>query len=214
MKKCIVLILNYLNSFSLFSQNIDLQNIDGILIDPNIKIEAEKHFNESKNYSQDVGFIQIYDNSLLGEFFENDSLSFSNDDINKKIIFKSFYFWRDNELGINGAFGLFGGTGFYIKILNNKATLYHLLSSDDFPTYAYNENDEPIDRIEVPCRDTKIILSELPTKDKKQLVYGYVEFKSDNYYCVDGVSSVGEISPKKKLRSNMKIYFKCNFIEL
>ncbi|HLP63125.1 hypothetical protein [Flavobacterium sp.] len=214
MKKYILLILFNLNTFFSISQTNNDIYVDGLLIDPNIKIEAEKHFSDYKNYSQLANIIQIYDNSFLGEFYENDTLSFSNSDSSKKIIFKAFYFWKDNVLGINGAFGLFGGTGFYIKISNNKATLYHMLSSDDFPTYAYNEKDQLIDRLEVACSDTKIVLSEIPNKENKQLIYGYVEFKSDSYYSADGANFDGENPPKIKLRNNMRIYFKCGFIEL
>ncbi|WP_162127691.1 hypothetical protein [Flavobacterium phycosphaerae] len=201
-------------SWTTFSQKKDQIEIDGLTIDPKIEQQVKDHIKESKEYGEMNSIIQIYENPLLGEFFENDTLSFSNNDIDKKLIFKSFYYWRNGKLGIDGAFGIFGGNGFHISFTNNEAKVYHMLSSDDFPTYAYNEKDSLIDRLEVPCTETKIILSEIPDKQKKQIIYGYVEFKSDNYYSVSGGYIEGETPPKKKYRNNMRIYFKSGYLEL
>ena len=116
-------------------------------------------------------------------------------------------------MGIDGAFGLFGGTGFSIKIIKGKATLYHMLASDEFPSYAYSEKDSLIFRLEIPCTDTKIVLSEIPDKTKKQVIYGYVEFKSGDYYASSGSVDGQEILPRKKQRANMRIYFKSAHID-
>lgn len=69
-------------------------------------------------------------------------------------------------------------------------------------------------RLEVPCTDTKIILSEVPDSTKKQIIYGYVEFKSGNYYVSSGSANGHEILPRQKLRNNMKIYFKSGYLDL
>ena len=152
--------------------------------------------------------MHVYANSVLIVSFVNYSLTFSSFDPKIKQVFKSFYLWKDNTVSIDGAFGLFGGFGFVINIKDNKAILCHMLSSDDFPTYAYTANDELIDRLEVPCTDTKIVLSEVPDKTKNQIIYGYVEFKSGDYYSVSGAFGENEKPKRKKTRVNMKIYFK------
>jgi hypothetical protein len=64
----------------------------------------------------------------------------------------------------------------------------------------------------VPCTDTKIILSEIPDSTNKQIIYGYVEFKSDHYYASSGSVNGKEILPRKKLRNNMKLYFKSGYL--
>ena len=61
-----------------------------------------------------------------------------------------------------------------------------MLASDEFPSYAYKEKDSLIFRLEVPCTDTKIILSEIPNSTKNQVIYGLVEFKSGDYYASSG----------------------------
>jgi hypothetical protein len=71
-----------------------------------------------------------------------------------------------------------------------------------------------IARLEVPCTDTKIVLSEFPDNTRDQVIYGYVEFKSDNYYAISGTMNSREESPRKKLRANMKIYFKSSKVDL
>ena len=131
-----------------------------------------------------------------------------------KAPFKSFYLWKGDTLTIVGVFGLFGGIGFGIDIYKNNATLYHILSSDDFPSYAYKERDSLIYRLEVPCTDTKIVLSEIPDSTKKQVIYGYIEFKSGSYFASSGSADGHEILPRQKLRNNMKLYFKSGKLNL
>lgn len=189
-------------------------DIDGFTIDPNIKNQVEKYIVKQPEFERFGDFMQIYGNSLYVESYENDSLVISSTDFSKKLPFKSFYLWDKDTLGINGAYGLFGGTGFYIKIANKKAELFHMLSSDDFPTYAYKENDSLIMRLEVPCSDTKIVLSEIPDSTKNQIIYGLVEFKSDDFYSASGAFLKGEEPKRKKTRNNMKIYFRSGLLKM
>ena len=188
--------------------------IKGLTIDSNIKIEVEKHIENSTDFEMYQDKMQVYLNSGFVEAFENDSLTFTTKEKENKVPFKSFYLWQGDTLIIDGAFGLFGGIGFDIKIRNNEAILNHMLSSDDFPNYAYKEKDSLIFRLEVPCTETKIILSEVPDKTKKQIIYGYIEFKSENFYSSRGSAEGKEILPRQKLRNNMKLYFKSGYLDI
>lgn len=216
MNKILIFFIIVLLSFNSFGQSKSLPEIVGLTIDPNIKNEVEKNIKSTQS-----GYIpkemegMMYENILIAEIFEDDkpkTVITSNE--NKKSIFKSFYYWQNNTIGIDGAFGMYTGIGFSIKIENNKATVYHLLSADEIPSYAYTEKDNLIYRLEVPCTETKIILSEIPDNKKQQIIYGYVEFKSNNYYQSNGSIDEKEISPRKKERANMKIYFKSIYLEL
>ena len=195
-------------------QNNTKSDILGVALDDNIKNEVEKNISSSQFGSMGSP-IPIYNNKIFVDTYVNDRLSSSiNGD--KETVFKSFYYWNKNgdTLSIDGAYGLFGGTGFTIKIVNGKATLYHLLAGDEDPIFAYNEKDSLVYRLEVPCTDTKIILSEIPDSTKSQTVYGYVEFKSNNYYESPGYYDADELSQRKKLRDNMKIYFKSDRLRI
>jgi hypothetical protein len=192
----IVLLTIALSSFGQTTQK-------GFIIDPKIEGEAKKYITNSEFGNLPATFKDlIYNNRIFAEAFENDSLVLSTmDSSDTKMVFKSFYYWLHDTLGIDGAFGLFMGDGFTIKIVKGHVTLYHMLASDEIPSVAYNEKDSLIFRIEVPCTDTKIILSEIPDSTRKQTVFGYVEFKSGNYYTSTG-------GTRTKNRANMKIYFR------
>ena len=83
-----------------------------------------------------------------------------------------------------------------------------MLRSDEFPTDAYGEKTGLIYRLEVPCHESKVILSELPVKGENKIIYGCVEFKSGNYFAGQGMINGKEVGPRKKSRSNMKMYFR------
>jgi hypothetical protein len=210
----LIAILTFCVTLPTCGQTKKFDSIKGLTIDPNIKREVEKHIENSKEFDSFKTAMQVYTNSIFVESYENDSLILSSTDYKNMQVFKSFYLWKGDTLTIDGAVGLFGGIGFGIDIYKDNATLYHMLSSDDFPSYAYNEKDSLVFRLQVPCTDTKIILSEIPDSIKKQVIYGYVEFKSANYFVDNSQPGGHEILPRQKLRNNMKIYFKSSKLDL
>jgi hypothetical protein len=208
MIKYITAFLLFCASISACSQGIPSTGIKGVTIDTSIKREAEKHIEASKEFDAFNSKMEVFINTGEIQSFENDKSILKGKCGEYKAPFKSFYLWNGDTLLLDGAFGLFGGIGFGIEIVNNEAKLYHMLSSDDFPTYAYNENDSFQFRLEVPCTDVKIVLSDIPDSTKNQLIYGYVEFKSANYYSGSSPEDGKENLPRQKTRNNMKLYFK------
>lgn len=193
-------------------QSVSNDLMGGLTIDPKIKTEVEKNITQSE-YGAGQDEILIYNTPMLIEFYEDDKLINSYKEQDKKInVFKSFYYWQGDTLNIDGAYGQFGGTGFSIKKIKDRVILYHLLASDEFPSYAYKEKDSLVFRLEVPCTDSKIVLSEIPDTGHKQIIYGYVEFKSDDYYASSGSAEGKENLPRKKQRTNMRIYFKSAYV--
>lgn len=214
MTKYLLIIITFCSILSACGQTTKDNSTAEPTIDPNIKTEVEKNITISE-FGAGQDKILIYNNRMLLDLYEDDKLSISlKEQDNKSTVFKSFYYWQGDTLGIDGAFGLFGGTGFSIKMVKGKATLYHMLASDNFPSYAYNQKDSLIFRLEVPCTDVKIILSEIPDATKKKVIYGYVEFKSGDYYSSSGEADGQEILPRKKQSSNMKIYFKSAYLDI
>ncbi len=189
-------------------QTKDSEIIKGLTIDPSIKKEVEKHIETSKEFEMFGDKMQVYINTGEIQTYENDSLIFSSKFGEYKAPFKSFYYWSGDTLSIVGAVGIWGGVGFGIEMVNNNVRLYHMLNSDDFPGYAYRENDSLIFRLDVPCTATKIVLSEIPDSTQKHVIYGYVEFKSADYFASSGSTNGKENLPRQKLRTNMKLYFK------
>lgn len=182
-------------------------------IDKHIEKEVESKISESQ-FGEIEKDVLIYENTLIIDYFENDSLTISTKGKDKKVVFKSFFYNYNDTLTIDGAYGLFEGVGFSIKIKNNKATVYHMLASDEFPSYSINENDSLEYRIEVPCTNTKLTLSKRPKLKNGEIIYGMVEFESENYYQSGPMSDEKEIGPRKKIRMNMKIYFKSMYLNI
>ncbi len=213
MTKYLIIIIFFCSTLCSCGQSTKENSTGALTIDPNIKTEVEKNISSSEFGAGQDKFL-IYNNRMLLDFYVDDKLNISlKEQDNNSTVFKSFYYWQGDTLGIDGAFGLFGGTGFSIKIVKGKATLYHMLASDESPSFAYKEKDSLIFRLEVPCTDTKIVLSEIPDSTKKQVIYGYVEFKSGDYYSSSGSADGQEILPRKKHRVNMRIYFKSAYID-
>ena len=195
-------------------QSLNSTFIQGLVIDSKIKEEAKINIKDLKELEDIKLGMQIYESKVAMEFYENDSLILSTMDNPKSIISKSFYYWRGDTLTIDGGIGLAVVGGFSLKLVTNKATVYHLVSSDESPLYAYGETTDIIHRLDVPCRDFKVVLSELPKKDMGLTIYGYVEFESDKYFSRQGIKDGKEIGPRKKLRANMKMYFRSSQIDL
>jgi len=205
MKYLIGLLFTSLTIYS-FGQTKNSNDIEGLTINANIKKEAEQNIQDLKD-SDKVG-IQLYQSKVNLEFYENDSLIVSTSESPKSILSKSCYLWRGDTLIVEGGIGLFVGAGFLLKLIGNKATVYHMVTSDESPTHAYGEKTDLVHRLEVACQDVKIVLSGLPVKGENQIIYGYVEFKSDNYFTRQGTIEGKEIGPRKKSRANMKMYFR------
>ena len=203
----------------LLSTNASAQRkVQDLLVDPKIQWEVEKRINPPIKEFADINDMSIYTNLMDATFFEEDTTLTITAKDSVKRIFKCFHFKRKDTIGINGAYGMFGGMGFYIKIANYKAQLYHMLAADDYPYYAYSLADSAKFRLEVPCKNSVIILSKVPNFEKGEILYGYVEFESLPYYSIKFAPEVNgkKVGADRRIehRANMKIYFKSTELEL
>jgi hypothetical protein len=214
MTKFSIIFLTFCTTVFSFGQPVYDSSGNGFTIDTSIRTAVEKMIIPS-DFGGVVDKLLIYNNLIIGDFYENDKLKASiKAGDNRSSVFKSFYYWRGDTLNIDGAYGLFGGVGFSIKIINGSATVYHMLASDDFASYTYKENDSLIYRLDVPCTETRTIISEIPDSTKKQIISGYVEFKSRDYYRTSGSAEGKEFLPRIKERADMRIYFKSAILDL
>jgi hypothetical protein len=185
---------------------------DKIKIDKNIEKEVKSKISKSTIIpSEDL---KIYDNILIADFFENDSLTISTKGQNKKLVFMSAFYNQNDTLIIDGLFGVFAGFGFSLKIKDDKAVVYHLLESKDSPIYSRSKRDSLKFRIEVPCSNTSLTISKIPELKEGEIIYGVVEFVGSNYYQSESLDNNGEVKPRKKKRMNMKVYFKSIYLNI
>ena len=209
MKKYIHILYIFLAILSCKKPIID----SNFIIDKNIEEEVNSKISESEFGTSFDKLFLMYDNALLVDVYKNDTISFSSKSEDRKMPFKSFFYKRNDTLSIDGAYGLFGGFGFSLKLVNNKSRLYHLAAGDDFPMYAMRKDGELKFRIEVPCTETKIVLSKIPEAKEDEIIYGMVEFKSEKYYEANSINSDGESSEREECQVRMTIYFKSRYFD-
>jgi hypothetical protein len=218
--RLIVFFLFIHSSAFLYGQSKPAGLPDTVLIYPDFQETVEQHIREA-----DVALRLpewVYYNRLYANMYENDKLILSTKDsaaMNR--YFQSFYYWQDDTLVIDGTFGLLGGYGFSLKIHKGKAQLYYLVTTDEnWYCYAYTEKSRLLTRLEVPCTNTSIILSEIPGP-MNQTIYGYVKFKSDPYFVNKNLGEkffkedvkdedvkMEDYLDRVRARADMKIYFR------
>ena len=209
MKKHLYLLFLLVIVFCCEKKQVD----SGFIIDENIKEEVNSKISKSELGNPFESLFLVYDNLFLADYFEKDSITFSSRSKQKQMLFRSFYYKKNDTITIDGAFGLFGGFGFSLKVLEDKVILYHLLAGDDFPTYSKTKDGKLEFRIEVPCTETKVILSKIPEVKEDEVIYGMVEFKSDVYYKAKYIDSEGESNDREENQVAMKIYFKSKYFD-
>jgi len=183
-------------------------------INDSINKEVEINTSKSEFESSSNDAFEIYNNVIIADFYENDSLIMSTKMEKRELPFKSFFYNHNDTISIDGAYGIFGGIGFSIKIIEGKPIVYHMVAGDDTPTYSMTNKGKLEFRIEVPCTETNLILSRVPKVKDEETIYGLVEFKSNEYYGSGPTINGKEIEERKKVRMDMKIYFKSKYLNI
>lgn len=207
MKKllCILLLLVSICSCSQQIKN----NPFKFSIDKTIKDKVESKLKTDGYNDSFKDLLLMYEAPIILDLYVNDTLTISEKGkVNK--LFKSFYYKQnDSVVSIDGAFGMFGGFGFSIKLVDEKPTVYALMAADEIPIYSLTKKGVAKLRIEVPCKNVKLVLSEQPKLQSKEVVSGYVEFESDDFY-----ERILNSNKRVKKRVKMKTYFKSLFYDL
>ncbi|MEM8584802.1 MAG: hypothetical protein AAGF87_11060 [Bacteroidota bacterium] len=183
-------------------------------IDDTVKETVEASISELEFASSAEDVFLIYNNPLAVDYYENDSLVATSKNEPTEAIFRSFYYYQNDTLVIDGMYGLFGGFGFSIKIVENQAETYHLVAGDDFPAHSLTIDGDLQLRVEVPCIGTKLILSKLPEPNGQEIIYGLVEFESVDYFHRGTIVEGEEVEARSKVRMDMKVYFKSKFLNI
>ncbi len=198
-----------LNSCDLYTQS----NSSTFEISKTIDGEVKAKISKSEIASTNDAF-EVYNNVMIADYYENDSLVISRKMKERVLPFKSFYYAQNDTMSIDGAYGMFGGIGFSIKIIKGTPVIYHMAAGDNSPTYCITNDGELKYRIEVPCTKSRLTLSKLPNTNDQETIYGVVEFESTEYYQAGATVQGKEIEDRMKIRMDMKIYFKSNYLDI
>lgn len=192
---------------------IHAQSLIELSIDSSIKEEVEKHTAASE-LAPDHEVYDFYENALYANYYEHDSLVHSSFKEERKRVFRSYHYTHEKMACFDGIFGIFGGFGFTVKLIGDKAKVFHLQTSDEMAVYGLDETDELAYRLEVPCSNAKLVLSSLPQMKEEEVIYGYVEFESRPYYKSGPLWGGKETEKRLKTQMDMRIYFKSTYLDL
>ena len=185
----------------ILSGNVVGQKKNNLSINSSVKEKALAVTRPSRYDKPDDSKL-TYNNLMQAETFVNDTL-ISTVTKSRMDIFKSYYYWNNDTLIIEGGFVLWSNYSFSAKVLNNKVFISQLVRSDDYRLDNYKAGTDKI-RNEIQCISSKLILEKTPLKSANFKIYGYIEFEGDNHFAIMDKNPLQE---KNVFRDNLKFYF-------
>jgi hypothetical protein len=164
------------------------------LVDTSIKSKALQNVSfRSKS--------QWFDAHLNAEFYSDDTLKERlNDTV--KMHFIGRYWWHRDTLSLTADIGDFFTSGFLADICRGKSMgVLHNVCAHENKDYRFRLTDSPTVCVEVPCAQSELIISGLPDSTSDEPIYGFVSFKSLNYYYRGDSGLI-------KRSANMSFYFR------
>jgi hypothetical protein len=218
MKHYLILLLNCVLILACLS--CKKKNSSDVKIDLNIKSIVEKHISNAPFTSISAIDTTAYYNEVDAEIYSgNPNFPHIMKSDTTDVLFNSSYFTESDTIILWGSYELGAQLGFIIKIIDKQFHVYHLVSSSSGdPRHSLTGNSNWKQYLEVPCLESKVILSQKPTLKSKQPIYGYIEFKSRDYFYKGINLNDTPQDPKDdeieviKSKTNMKIYFKSIFV--
>ncbi|MFD0837566.1 hypothetical protein ACFQ0I_17445 [Mariniflexile aquimaris] len=123
---------------------------------------------------------------------------------------QTFFYQENDTIKIYGNYGYYE---FYGIFKERMVQVFAPIFSFDFPDCSLNETDDLKMEIDVPCKIMNFTISEYPNPESNNFLFGYLEFKTIDFYNADRVLNEKETKRRKKVSMKMKIYFKSKFIE-
>lgn len=163
-------------------------------VDPSIKAVVLEHISFKENS-------QGFDARLTEEYFENDSLVYAVNDTGTRF-FWGRYWWWDGVMRIMAAVGELRTSGFIADVTGpNAGEVKHNVCAHDHGEYCLQPADTPTICVEAPCSSYELVISRIPDSASDEPVYGYVQFKSTDYFHQ-------EREGFSRRRANMRFYFR------
>jgi hypothetical protein len=147
-------------------------------VDPELKDTVQRKLGPKPNNL-------AYQNELIAEI-SLDGKIVRTKKVSDVLSFRTFHYWDKDTLKIIGGFGVESGYGFVAKIINEEATVFHLIFSENTASYSLTKSSDKLQRLEVPCESWDLKISEIPKKNSQSPIWGIISFKSRIYYEFDG----------------------------
>ena len=170
-------------------------------IDNNIQVKIDKNvtsFNDPALGSSVIGSVDL-------KLFIKDSLITDTYSKDKKLECIIYTTLDGDTANITGFVGMFAGFGFQISLFKDSC-LIHYISKSDSKIYKLKKTDSLNYAIAVPCKTSKLTLTNKPVIKKGEVISGIIELTSDDYY---------EVANGKETKYRMQLtgYFKTEALQ-
>jgi len=153
---------------------------------------------------QNISFRDKFDaftTKLNAEYYNNDTL----DLVYKDSLLEDFwgrYWWHNDTLTLTANMGDLWASGFIVDIYNgNAGDVRHNVCAHENKVLKGKIADSPSICIAAPCSYSELVISGMPDSTSGEAIFGYVKFRSKDYYLVDDRGRI-------KDRTNMSFYFR------
>lgn len=192
--------------------NTGFAQIEKLVIDKKIEAQSKKYFGPpaSSILAQD----SFYENTVYFRTFVEDSLTL--DFMTNPYIFSfsCHHFYKNDTLFIEGTMGTFVLEGFYAKIFKDSILEMKHLRFWGKPSYYLTASQaQPQSLIKVDVNSGKLILNTIPPNNSKKTIFGYIEFKSKDFYVEVSDKQKTKIPLKATWRQDGRIYFKSRYFQ-
>ncbi len=167
---------------------------DSFIIDSSISLTAKTKIRETEFGSKKYSFMAPFES----RYFTNDTLVFSGS--REEQIYARYYFENDTLHIAGGPTGMSGG-GFHAVITGKEKHFYHFNCGHTKRRLKKSITDSTEVCVDVECNSYNFIISDIPDSTKDNFIYGFVEFKSNEYF-------YEEKHMVSRLRQEMRFYFR------
>lgn len=124
--------------------------------------------------------------------------------------FYSYWGIAKDTIVICGLYGIEGKIGFTVHVIAGKAKVYCSIRSSSIGQFSYTKEGDMKIRLDIPAKSAKVILSKIPRDLPTDIVYGFVEFETIDFYERQYENEEKRPNLRNRVRVAMKAYFKAS----
>jgi hypothetical protein len=184
------------------------ENNNQIIVDKSIQKKVESEIIDTFPKNQKECELE-YINYRQIDSYINDSLQ---KPYNSKHKFYSAWGTKGDSAEIYGYFGgeNAGSVGFRINLASGSPKVFLFIYPHLMGRYSYTKDGEVEFNMDVPTKKSKVILSQMPDNQSSNIIYGYVELETVDFYSATKYNSKEIPNQRDKVRANLRVYFKAN----
>ena len=197
--------------FAIFLTSCFNSSKEAIIVNSEIANKVNQHIIDTLNDQSRCSYLFL--NKHHPTYYINDTLyNYPNDTIRYENYEVKWIPKKDTILIYGNNLRPDGTIGFKVEIINKKINVYGFVRTHILLNNLSNEpKGNMYNSIYIPTSNQKLVLSKIPNDDK-DIIYGYLEFKTKEFYTFEN-GEYGEIENPKvenKIHYDMKVFFKAS----